>query len=457
MNTIFFHNKNIVIWRRFALVFIFSLGIFLSGCGDKSEVAWYGPVADLKNYPQDLEAYIPAGQGHKPLVSKSSRDKAAKRYVKLFYSPWTQKKSTYPRKDATWATKNFAGKSSWKLNGTRLTPDVWDGVIRNANIKKFPSLARKGIMIENAPLRALPTNTPFYKNPQKAGEGYPFDYLQYITLWTGMPVFISHISRDKQWVFCETSLLSGWVPSNSVSPVTDGFIRYWQDQPLGAIVRDKIPLEARRGKAGRANANDLRVGTILPWQEGNLLVPVAQGTTTSSKEVSVPSGAAVKFPMPLTASNVARVGNSMMGEPYGWGGLDYLRDCSSLTRDLFTPFGLWLPRNSFYQAKVGRGRDLSGFSPVYKERAIRDFGKPFVTLVGMPGHIMLYVGQYQGKAVVYHDMWAARTILSNGEQGRLIVGKVLVSSLKPGVEHSEVNKVGTLLDRVKNITIIPGN
>ena len=41
-------------------------------------------------------------------------------------------------------------------------------------------------------------------------------------------------------------------------------------------------------------------------------------------------------------------------QPYGYGGLYDNRDCSAMTRDLFAPFGLYLPRNSSEQARGGK-------------------------------------------------------------------------------------------------------
>lgn len=455
MRTIFLkYNRSVL--AKLALVPLICLSFALSGCGGKEvEIAWHGPVADLGEFSQDLNAYVKAETAGARLASEASQEAAASRYVTQFYKPWTLKKSEFSKKSMASRAKSFSGKSSWTASGEKIDSGLWERVIENANVKAFPSLGWKGILIENAPLRALPTSTPFYNNPNKAGEGYPFDYLQDALLWVGMPVYVSHISRDEEWLFCETAMVSGWVPSRAVSPASEVFIAFWRNQPLGAVVKDKLPTEAGRGNVGFANAKDLRVGTLLPLQNGNLLLPVAQGIATGSQPVAVPPGAVERFPLPLTAANVAKLGNEMMGEPYGWGGVDYLRDCSSMMRDLFGPFGLWLPRNSSRQIQAGMVTDLSGLAPADRERMLKDMGQPFVTLVGMPGHIMLYVGQYDGRAAVFHDIWGTRTILSEGGQGRLVIGKVVVSSLEPGVEHREVDKTGTLLNRVNKMTVIP--
>ena len=83
----------------------------------------------------------------------------------------------------------------------------------------------------------------------------------------------------------------------------------------------------------------------------------------------------------------------MMGQRYGWGGMFGERDCSALTRDLFTPFGLWLPRNSVAQARTGAISSLEGMSAKEKEEAILRNGVPFLSLMGMRGHMHPVCGQ----------------------------------------------------------------
>jgi len=48
---------------------------------------------------------------------------------------------------------------------------------------------------------------------------------------------------------------------------------------------------------------------------------------------------------------VEYIGRELLGEPYGWGGKLKTRDCSTFTRDFFSTFGIYLPRNSRQQAK----------------------------------------------------------------------------------------------------------
>jgi hypothetical protein len=72
-------------------------------------------------------------------------------------------------------------------------------------------------------------------------------------------------------------------------------------------------------------------------------------------------------------------------------------------------------------------------SPSGKESIIKDEGVPFATLLWLRGHITLYIGEYKGEPVMFHNVWGVRTDDGNGE-GRHIIGRAVVTSLQPGAE-----------------------
>ena len=40
---------------------------------------------------------------------------------------------------------------------------------------------------------------------------------------------------------------------------------------------------------------------------------------------------------------------------------------------------------------------------------ILEQGMPFLTLIWMKGHIMLYIGNEHGRALVFHEFWGIKT------------------------------------------------
>ena len=83
--------------------------------------------------------------------------------------------------------------------------------------------------------------------------------------------------------------------------------------------------------------------------------------------------------------------------------------------------------------------------------------KPFLSLIWLPGHIGVYVGQYQGKPVMFHNMWGVRTRYGDGScDGRAVVGKAVVTTLRPCVERPDICAPGSMLDRMQRVTVLPG-
>jgi len=148
----------------------------------------------------------------------------------------------------------------------------------------------------------------------------------------------------------------------------------------------------------------------------------------------------------------------MLGQLYGWGGLYENRDCSATLRDLFAPFGIWLPRNSADQAKGGGTfHDLAALDPEAKRDRLLQQGVPFYTLVWLKGHIGLYLGSdpASGEPLLLHNLWGVRTTSWSGRQGRALVGRLAITSLHPGEERSDVEN-GRFFRGVLGMAVLPG-
>ena len=58
-----------------------------------------------------------------------------------------------------------------------------------------------------------------------------------------------------------------------------------------------------------------------------------------------------------------------------------------------------------------------------KERMIRADGVPCATLLCRPGRVMLYLGEYKGKPVVFHNIWGLKVKDFWGNEERNIIGQ----------------------------------
>ncbi|HTL47628.1 MAG TPA: NlpC/P60 family protein, partial [Verrucomicrobiae bacterium] len=136
----------------------------------------------------------------------------------------------------------------------------------------------------------------------------------------------------------------------------------------------------------------------------------------------------------------------LLGARYGWGGQYNGRDCSGFTHDVFLSLGAEIPRDSKYQSIIGT--QISAFTP-YKDaqakiQALRS-SAPGMTLIKMPAHMMLYLGEVNGNFYVIHSTWAERYDMKSDAKNR--INQVVVSDLTLNGK----SYLGSLFDRIVGI------
>jgi len=450
----------------------------------KAKWGQWKPIDDLRVLPQDAGAFASKGKQDALLVSAADAKAGAQVYIDRLFAPWRGCNPAAARRAALRNLAAYAKNPGYDDSGSPRTR-VWaEFIASNANMggKKgkrgkastaVVALNRPAIVVANAGLRAIPTMEHRFGPPGRPGGGYPFDMLQVSALWVGTPVMVDHISRDGNWALVETALAPGWVRADHLAYADESFMSQYSAKPFAAIIAENVPLAAGQAQEVRAG-----VGVVLPVEDSDqarlkVMVPAASvaGATGSAgvdgvegvagsataRSVWLTKDQATPMPMPATPANISRVANQMMGHPYGWGGLDGKRDCSATTRDVLAPFGIWLPRNSAAQARAGTYFDLTGLSNAEKEQAVLKNGVPYLTLVWPPGHIMLYVGQYKGHPVVFHNMWGMRTLEADGSEGRKVIGKAVVTTLRVGEIFPEVGPDRMILNRIRGMAVLtPG-
>lgn len=431
------------------------LGLTLAGCAGKKGPfpgEYQGPPClDALTLPQDLGVYADRAGGDALLLTPDEQAFAAARQKERIFSPWTRSGPSAWVKKSLAADFNMEPDNAFTEKHKPFPADVWKALVANSNKDAYGQGAGPAITVRHTNLRAMPTAGRFYLKPDQPGEGYPFDYFQHTSLPPGTPLYVCNISRDGQWLLAESALTAGWLPAVDAAFAGESFMARWQSRPLAALIREDVSLGDVRG----------HIGTLLPMPGEDayaVWVPRrdAKGRAVIGTAVLGP-GDAVAVPMPLSPANFARIGNHMMGQAYGWGGLDEKRDCSALTHDAFAPFGIFLPRNSAQQAKEGQGIPLKGFSLGEKQAVIAEKAVPFLSLVWMRGHIGVYLGEYEGRAVMFHNIWGLRTKPAKGTsaaEGRAVVGKAVVTTLQPGLERPDLFSPGGLLDRIEHVAVL---
>lgn len=414
-------------------------------------------IKDVRELPQDHKVYIAKYAFVFDLVADKDQQTMDTQYNTLFFSPWHIEKSAHTLDEAVFEFKKYRERLGYGENGRKHTKTWIKSLAANARLQDYPNGGFRAITVDNTDFRVLPTAKPHFYSFDHV-DGYPFDNFQNSGIAVNTPIYISHVSKDKAWYLAESSFAFGWIPARSVATVDQDFIKTWEAGRYAVVIKDKIPAYDENG----VFLFKLPLGSLFPAVgEGadgiRMLAAVAdtKGMAVVRNVVISKEMAALK-PMKLNAANMTRLTNELINEPYGWGGMYQNRDCSSMVRDLFAPFGLWLPRNSGDQAKKsGVFIDLANLSRQEKETLIMKRGIPYLTLIWRPGHIMLYMGEHGGKALVFHNLWSIRTRDLLGRKGKKVVGHAAITTLRPGKELRIIDLPGDdLLGHVSGMTLL---
>ena len=413
-------------------------------------------MRDFTYFPQNLNVYARLAGPDRKLLPEYRQNELNEKFDKILFGPWDMSRTSIGKSEML---APFSRARDYKANGSPWQQSEWNAMRANANGAAYPSMAASAITLRNTDLRELPTHEPRYSEITGNPRENPFDYFQQSLLPPGTPLLAAHKSQDGRWYYVECPIAGGWVDANDIALVDASFRSEWRRGSYAALIKDKVVLPGTGTGKGDSLAG---IGTILPLKKRHsngrldVLVPIARSQYAEVAEISLSSNEARPKPMPLTPANVALVGNQMINQPYGWGGMLGERDCSALTRDLFTPFGIWLPRNSVAQAKRGSIISLAGLSPQQKAETIMRNGTPFLSLVGMKGHITLYLGIWKGEPAIFHNVWGVRVIKNGNDDERFVIGKAVITSIAPGMELENLYRTVTFTDRIRTLST-PGN
>lgn len=418
--------------RRLCNSIVLFLILLSCGCASAPET-----IRDVRDLKQDHLSYIDKSALDRELLAADEQKTRDSQYNSLYFSPWHRNKPYYQRDIVETGFKKYGKNVGYGENGRKHENSWINDLSTNAHLESYPNSSSMAITVDNADLRLLPTHKPRFYDASYSHRGYPFDSLQESSVAANTPLYITHMTKDKDWALVETPYAVGWMSVRSIASVDDNFVKMWENGRYAVIIKDKIPIYDKEGRF----LFKAPLGSMFPKIEEDakgikILVAVADKNGKASiKSTVVSREAATSKPLRLTAYTIANLANELINEPYGWGGLYQNRDCSAMIKDLFAPFGIWLPRHSADQAKEGGTFiDLQNLSPEEKEEMIMKQGVPYLTLIWRRGHIMLYVGNYEGKALIFHNLWGIRTKGFLGRESRKVVGHAAITTLNPGME-----------------------
>lgn len=287
--------------------------------------------------------------------------------------------------------------------------DFYDGLKRRLEgaLEYKPVSLRHGVVICNSFLRAFPTMAASYR----AGEWGELDRFAVSLLKLGEPVLVYCQDDSGQWSFIRSAQCYGWMLTEHLAWETD-FYRWRQyccDREQLFVTDSRRQLDYIDFD-GKAQTQLLLMGTRLPLYDATqrsfvLGLPVKdrRGNLAVLQFMVQRDGGFAPGPLPCSAQNIVSQAKKMLGEPYGWGGAGFARDCSSLLVDVFSVFGLQLPRNSRQQMQMA-GVERCPDNREQKRQFIAAL-PPGSTLY-FPGHAMLYLGSRGNSLEILHSVYA---------------------------------------------------
>jgi cell wall-associated NlpC family hydrolase len=401
-------------------------------------------IADLRVLSQDPRSHLAADVMDHPLLPAAEQARFGAVQRILHFAPWQQVAPLHTREESAWGFAKYGKDPGYGRAGKPHPRDWMRKLEANARLEDYPQGGFPAVTLKRVDVRVMPTREPHSSFPRGPSKEHPFDNLQESSLPAGTPLLVTHVSRDGRWMLAETTYALGWIEAASLAKAGPEFRRQWEaGQPL-VIVRDRVPVRDEKDRLLFAAS----LGAFFPEaavERDRVWIMVAGRDAEGGavvKRAWLPPDAVANQPLPFTPRRVAQIAAELAGEPYGWGGLDGKRDCSATIRDLFIPFGFWLPRNSGDQARAGRFVSFRYLSPEQKEAQIVRQGVPWRTLLWTPGHIMLYIGLHEGRPLIFHNFWSVRTRDASGKGGRIIVGRAAVTTLHPGRERPDLDLPG---------------
>jgi hypothetical protein len=365
----------------------------------------------------------------------------------------TQYPSSY---QGQWLAETFSAaigammkRKNFTLDGKKAKADFFEDIEANMDIDGIPSevKVRFGFVVAYTHQRVLPTSSGLYSKKMN----HAFDRLQNSALDLGTPVVILHETADKKWFYADSPLSAGWIRAEDVGLCTrEQMVHYATAEPFVVTLRAKTDIfldEDLRGHHAYVRMGS-RFACRYAQKQGlvEILLPVRAedgslnfaGGFLSEKDIH-------RGYLPYTQRTIITQAFQLLNTPYGWGGMYGEQDCSRFIQEIFATAGIFLPRNSSQQAKVGRLAAQFDESITTEERRqlISRDAAAGITLLQMSGHIMLYLGMTCGENYAIHDMWGYGE-KDHGRENLRVVNRVVVTTLSLGTD----TKSGSLLDRL---------
>ncbi len=276
-----------------------------------------------------------------------------------------------------------------------------------------------GLVVKRSPMRTFPTLDKLYSDDLDLD----IDRFQETGVFPGMPLAILHTSRDGKWYLAQSYHYLAWVQAKDVAiGPRDEVLAFASKEPFAVVTEAKVEtsytptfapasevqldmstrlplLSAAETGHNVHGQNPFASYTVqLPTRDSNGQLALAPALIARHHDVNVGY-------LPYTEANVISQAFKFLGERYGWGHDFNARDCTGFVLEVYRSMGIDMPRNSSQQ-----GYGSYGDTVVYdetstnQEKLERLAEAKIGDLIYLPGHVVMYIGDIDGKPYVIHDV-----------------------------------------------------
>jgi len=292
--------------------------------------------------------------------------------------------------------KNISIKSAYprySINKTLLSDNYYSNLYNNMNLSKLKedNILKFGIIISRSSLKKFPTSDCAFSSTTSS-----YDRFLETTLYVGEPIVILQESADSKFYFVAMYNYMGWVNKDNIALCNRDLLKMYVSCPNFITITANNTLSMK-------NNIQLDLGSKIPLLSVDVnynlvgLIPAKRndGSLYFIRD-SIYRIDCYKGYMNYSTRNLIKITTKLIGEPYGWGGSNNARDCSSYVMDVFRVFGINFPRNTNEQENI----------PAYTKKiiSINDFDTLDIgTLLFMDNHVMIYLGTYNNIQYIIHD------------------------------------------------------
>ncbi len=296
------------------------------------------------------------------------------------------------------------------LDDKKMTKNDLEEIKENRNVKSIPAVVKPktAFTTESVNMRLYPTHKTIHRGKKN------FDANQYTRMGAFTPLFILHTSKDGEFYYVMSDFMRGWVPSGKVKKYSQVDFAGIQQMPFIRIIKDNTTI-------GNIKYNIGDKVPLLSMQDNHATVLAPNGKYVNTAI----DGSFVIGNANYDEKLMKEMAESLLNNPYDWGGKEGYRDCSAYVRDLWKVFGADIPRSSGLQKLVGKKlldkpRNKTEFYATLRN------AKPYKTLIFFNGHVIMYGGMENDDYIIYH----AVNTLKNDQGEKVTISKVVKNKLK---------------------------